>query len=574
MMSDGLTCIFNMSLTGSAVMILVMLLRVCMRQVPKRMICLLWLVPFIRLLLPVSIEAPFSLLPVNPHSFTEITVAERNVPVVSTGIEAIDIPVNLVLISRYTSQTPGEAEEVYTLYGGVEMVWAAGMLLFLTVNAVRYYNMKQRLADSVPGADGAYYSDLLTVPLVAGVLPPRVYLPAALLKDGNEKEREFVLAHERAHIARHDPFTKILAFSALSIHWFNPLVWAAFHCLCHDIEMACDEKVMEMLGTEQRKAYSLTLLHFGAGENFPLLPLAFGENHVKSRIKHILNYKQPAFWVSLCAGFVLIFAATVLLTNPEGTASVGIIGGADGPTSVFLAGKLGGERNEEEHSVIIGGADGPTAVFAAGKAGGGQPADPLDLDTVVNMPYGMAVELDYVCAGAISLHGSFGYLSFHLERDQNNTLHAVLKRAVSLSEIGPVQMQGDGYTEILGGENGAIILAQPYSPGEEGKRVYLYSETENTIKEADTDEFKEMLSEYTGQGILADAPVTEEELPPLLARLSGQYPAPVLYGPVEILEFDSEVYGFLASDGEELKDLWYGIWNKNMDQIQKIPLFE
>ena len=83
-MSDGLTCIFNMSLTGSAVMILVMLLRVCMRQVPKRMICLLWLVPFIRLLLPVSIEAPFSLLPVNPHSFTEITVAERNVPVVST----------------------------------------------------------------------------------------------------------------------------------------------------------------------------------------------------------------------------------------------------------------------------------------------------------------------------------------------------------------------------------------------------------------------------------------------------------------------------------------------------------
>ena len=102
----------------------------------------------------------------------------------------------------------------------------------------------------------------------------------------------------------------------------------------------------------------------------------------------------------------------------------------------------------------------------------------------------------------------------------------------------------------------------------------MYSETENTIKEADTDEFKEMLSEYTGQGILADAPVTEEELPPLLARLSGQYPAPVLYGPVEILEFDSEVYGFLASDGEELKDLWYGIWNKNMDQIQKIPLFE
>ena len=310
-MSDGLTCIFNMSLTGSAVMILVMLLRVCMRQVPKRMICLLWLVPFIRLLLPVSIEAPFSLLPVNPHSFTEITVAERNVPVVSTGIEAIDIPVNLVLISRYTSQTPGEAEEVYTLYGGVEMVWAAGMLLFLTVNAVRYYNMKQRLADSVPGADGAYYSDLLTVPLVAGVLPPRVYLPAALLKDGNEKEREFVLAHERAHIARHDPFTKILAFSALSIHWFNPLVWLMYFLFNRDMELLCDEAVVRKK-RESRRDYALALLSMAQRKSLGFQTgLGFGKNAVTERITAVMKVKQMTWKGILGAGAALVIALTV-----------------------------------------------------------------------------------------------------------------------------------------------------------------------------------------------------------------------------------------------------------------------
>lgn len=574
-MSDGLTLICNMSLTGSAVIILVLVLRFCMRRVPKHMLCFLWLIPFARLLLPISIEAPFSLLPVNPRPVAGITIERQDVPVVSTGIEAIDIPVNLVLINHFASRATEGTEENHAPYRVAEMIWAAGLLLFLGVNAARYYNIKRRMADSVPEADGACYSDRLAVPFVAGFLLPRIYMPSAFLSEGNEEERALVLAHERAHIERHDPLMKMLAFCALSIHWFNPLVWAAFYCLCHDIEMACDEKVIETLGEERRKAYSLTLLHFGMGENVLLPPLAFGGNHVRSRIKHILSYRRPAHWGSLCMGIVLIFAAAVLLTDPKEAASIGIIGGADGPTSVFLAGKLGGNRNrEEEHSMVIGGADGPTAVFIAGTSGGGRTAETLNLEEAAGMPYGTAVELDYVHAGAISLHGSFGYLSFRLESDRNATVHAKLKRAVSLSEIGQLWMQGDGYTEVLGGENGAVILTQPYSPGEEGKRVYLYSETENTIEEADTDEFKEMLAEYTGQGLLADAPIDGEALPELSACLAGQYEAPVLYGPVVIPEFDSEAYGFLASDGENLEDLWYGIWDRSKGQIRKIPLFE
>ena len=134
--------------------------------------------------------------------------------------------------------------------------------------------------------------------MVLGIWKPRILLPSACSGEGRKEERELILAHEQAHRLRYDHVTKIFVFGVLVIHWFNPLAWAAFLLYCRDVEMACDEKVMEWLGEESRKPYSLALLRFEEERSVLLIPLAFGESSARERIRHILNYRKPGSWMT------------------------------------------------------------------------------------------------------------------------------------------------------------------------------------------------------------------------------------------------------------------------------------
>ncbi|MCI8512865.1 MAG: hypothetical protein HFE83_12885 [Lachnospiraceae bacterium] len=546
--SEAMIALLNRSLTGAALIVLVLVWRLFFGGLPKRYSCILWLIVFLRLLLSVSIPSPLSLLPVNPEPIMEVTTGEGRLLFVDTGLPVIDLPVNYTLMStmRPTPATSADPAQIYLFL--FARLWLVGCICFAGVNLFRYFSLRRRLADAIPGEAGVCYSDRISMPMVMGLRKPRAYLPSFLAREENSKEREWVLAHEQAHIRRCDPFMKLVAFAALALHWFNPLVWAAFFLYGRDVEMACDESVLEKFGEERRRSYSEALLHFEERRSALFIPLAFGESHTKRRIKHILRYKRPAFWVSALAVVLMGVSAVALLTNPgrgPKAASIGIIGGADGPTAIFIAGKITGEIGEKA-------------------------AEQLDVETAKEQPYGVSVELDYVSAWRISLHGSFGYLAYRLEAGGDGRLLAVPVCAVTLSETGPIQMQGEGYTEIIGGEEGAMIIPGAYT-ADTPKRLYCYREAENRI---DTLSFSEQESELAASGAYQDARIVDEQISNLAERVRGEYGSQLLYGPVEVPEYDAVVYGFLAADGETLKEIWYGLWWAREGKIEKITLFD
>lgn len=602
--------LLNRSLTGSVIILMVMILRLFAGRMPKRYLCILWMIPFLRLLFSVSIPASFSLLPVNPEPIVEVSVEGGRIPVLNTGIETIDRTVNLVLAGRMAPDMTTSADPVQIYLAVFSILWAAGAAAFLLINGFRYRRLRRDLADAVPGEPGVYYSDWLSMPMVLGILRARVYLPSMFLREEYAEEKQFVLEHELAHKRRYDHVVKLMAFAALTMHWFNPLVWAAYSMLCRDMEMACDESVLGRLGEEQKKGYSMALLKFQARRSALLIPLAFGESHTRSRIRNILNYRKPGFWIHAAAIVLLAIAARTLLVDPAGGESAqAVIGGADGPTSIFLAGKPGGEADADssvsviggadgpastflagkldgdaDSSVsIIGGADGPTSIFLAGKSGGegGEPAENLDVETVKTRSYGTGVELDDVHAGRISMHGYFGYLVFALDSGADGQGEAKLLSAVTLSEAGGISMQGDGYTEIVAGDGGAMVIPDAYNPDVTRKQVYLYYEDDNRIERLDDavgEEIGRMLTESFGAGAgagMTDAKIEEEFLADLLTAVREEYggESGVLYGPVIVPETDSNIYGFLAADGENVENIWYGLWNADLGTLRRIPLF-
>lgn len=195
----------------------------------------------------------------------------------------------------------------------VSLVWLCGVIVMLALAAIGYLRLLKRVRMSVKDGDGIFLCDNISSPFILGIFRPRIYLPSEITNE----ERMLTVAHERAHLSRHDNKIKPFAFCLLSIHWFNPFCWLAYAFLSRDIETACDEKVADSLSFEQKKEYSRTLLRFASSAKICLSsPLAFGEVGVKTRVKRLLNVKKPTFWV-IAAVVVLTAATTVtLLTNP------------------------------------------------------------------------------------------------------------------------------------------------------------------------------------------------------------------------------------------------------------------
>ena len=238
-------------------------------------------------------------------------------------------------------------------------LWLAGAVLFLVYSFLSWRKLRKCVAFAVRTEDGLYESDQISTAFVLGIWRPRIYLPTGL----SDRELALVKEHEQVHIRRRDPLFKMLAWLITVIHWFNPLMWLAFVLMSRDMEMSCDEKVLQNLGESEKKEYSSFLLALAAPAGFPSgSPLAFGEGAVKSRIKNILRYRKGSKFMGIAAILLVAVVLTACLTNPKGDKTVEIvgdgeqfvIGGADGPTSVFLAGKLSGDASEEELEEAFG----------------------------------------------------------------------------------------------------------------------------------------------------------------------------------------------------------------------------
>ena len=331
--------LWNRSIAAGWLILVVIILRLVLKKAPKSIRPWLWALVGIRLVCPGFRESPLSLIP-SVETVPQAVLA-RDAFQVSSGVAMFNSAVNDQLADFYkTTQVPAGHTRNFLLICAV--VWLIGMAVIGLWAAVSTLRLRRRVAEAVPEGEGVWVCEHISSPFLLGLFRPRIYLPAGL--DGTS--RTCVLAHERAHIRRRDHLTKPLGLLLLMVYWFQPLVWAAYVLLCRDIELACDERVIAGLGAECKKTYSAALLQCSVHQG-GITALAFGEVGVKERVKNVLHYKKPAFWVvAACIAAVLV-AGVCFLTDPvtaKGTENQPpfYYRGIDQPDEpiVFLAGAL------------------------------------------------------------------------------------------------------------------------------------------------------------------------------------------------------------------------------------------
>ena len=329
----------NLSITACWLILAVLVLRMVMKKAPKWIHCCLWGLVGLRLIFPFSIESMFSLVP-SAETFEPEKIHSIGLEV-HTGFEALNVNINEYLGEHYIEGVTVPAGLKFDVTSVLAIVWLIGIAGMLGYVRYSYAKLKRDMrtatplcmeefakADSTENASdisnhdrrrrkssiNIRQSENVGSPFVLGIFKPTIYLPYHI----SAEDMEYVIAHENAHIRRRDHWIKPLGFLVLSVYWFNPLLWVAYVLLCKDIELACDEKVIRALGMERRQDYSLALLNCSINRHrIAACPVAFGEVSVKERVKSVMNYKRPTFWIVLIGIIVCVVAAVCFLTNPR-----------------------------------------------------------------------------------------------------------------------------------------------------------------------------------------------------------------------------------------------------------------
>lgn len=302
--------VLNMSYIAAWVILFVLLARLLLRKAPKRYSYMLWLIPLLRLICPFSFESVLSLIPVKAQAIPS-SITFTQTPKIDSGIPIVNSAVNSML----PPAAPAASINPMQIWLGIgEIVWIVGIAALLIYSLVSLFFLRRSLAVAMPMRGNILLVDHIKTPFVIGLIHPKIYLPSSL----SEKEQGYIILHEQTHIRRGDHIIKLLAFLTLCIHWFNPLAWAAFILSSKDMEMSCDESVIKHTREDIRQEYSASLLSLATGRRIIAgVPLAFGEGNTEGRIKNLLNYKKPAFWVSIVAVIAVAALAVCLLTNPK-----------------------------------------------------------------------------------------------------------------------------------------------------------------------------------------------------------------------------------------------------------------
>ena len=304
--------IINMSISASWLVLAVLILRFVLKKAPKWINVLLWGIVAIRLICPFSFESPLSLIP--SAETIPLNIGMDSTPTINSGISAINNAVNPIISQSNTPMAGASVNLLQITIGIYEYIWIFGMIALALYTAISYWRLRRKVDTAVRYKDNIFQSENVSFPFVLGIIKPRIYLPFKM----NGQYLEYVVAHEQAHICRKDHWWKPLGFLLLMIHWFNPLMWLAYVLLCRDIELACDEKVIKELGNEQRGDYTQALVACSVNRRMiAACPLAFGEVSVKERVKSVMNYKKPAFWVIIISVIVCVGVAVCFLTNPK-----------------------------------------------------------------------------------------------------------------------------------------------------------------------------------------------------------------------------------------------------------------
>lgn len=310
-MSEIFLKIVNMSISASYVVLAVLLLRILLKKAPRWITVALWGIVALRLICPFSLESVISLIP-SAETVSPDIMLDRT-PAINTGVQIVNDIVNPVIGTVFAPDPATSANPLQLWIPTFALFWMIGMLALVAYTVISYARLRRKIGTAVLLRDNIYQSENVASPFVLGIIKPKIYLPFNM----NDADMKHVIAHEQAHIRRKDHLWKPIGFLILTVHWFNPLVWLGYVLLCRDIELACDEKVIKELDRDARADYSQALLFCSINRRMiAACPLAFGEVGVKDRVRSVLSYKKPAFWIIIVAVIACVAVAVCFLTDP------------------------------------------------------------------------------------------------------------------------------------------------------------------------------------------------------------------------------------------------------------------
>lgn len=310
-MEDVFIKVLNMSINASWLILVVLIFRLLFNKAPKRIRLILWGVVAFRLISPFSFKSIFSLIPSSVVVPQGIAMAET--PYINSGIGAVNDIVNPFLAENFSANIGDSVNPMQIVLLILAVIWIVGVLSMLIYTMVSVWIIHRKIRESIIYKENIYFCEKISTPFIFGLIKPKIYLPVHI----DDEDKSCVIAHEKQHIKNRDYLWKPLGFLVLSIHWFNPIVWLSYGLFCKDMELSCDESVIAHIGKENKKAYANALINCSAQRNtITVCPVAFGEVSIKSRIKTVMKYKKPAFWLVLLALLTTFFAVVCFAGNP------------------------------------------------------------------------------------------------------------------------------------------------------------------------------------------------------------------------------------------------------------------
>ena len=306
MLGDIFYWVLNISILGSAAGLIILLLH-RIRALPRFVVYLLWLLPFVRLWMPIGLANKYSLLSFISRYATKTIVVWEAMP----GLPNLSMTNSIQAAESYFPIVY-KTNLLKDIFNIASMIWIIVVAAAILCSVLLYIFTKSTLKNSEPIKDNLYRSDKILSPAVYGIIKPKIILPANIA----DADLEYILKHEQIHIRRRDNLWRVLAVITACVHWFNPFVWIFLKCFFTDMELACDAGVLKKLDDNSKKAYASALLACSAGKTYYVS--AFGGAKTRLRIKNILSYKKLTLVSGLCSAAFFIIVAVAVITNAVG----------------------------------------------------------------------------------------------------------------------------------------------------------------------------------------------------------------------------------------------------------------
>ncbi len=304
MLNEIFYWILNMSISATLIGLIILILR-SIKGIPRRIFVLFWLVPFLRMTVPIGLNFKYSLMTLI-SKFTTKTVV-----VYEPANHIVFSMANFSMLAEEYFPIKYKINILESVFNVASAVWIMFFFVIIFTLAVLCFAMLHEMKDAEPSGGRIYYSEKITSPAVYGIFKPKIIVPISY----KNTDIKYILLHERAHIKRLDNLWRIVAFIVTAVHWFNPFAWVMLKLFLSDLELACDESAVKSLSDTEIKEYALSIVNAKQSKN--VFISAFGGAKIRTRIENILSFKKLTFFSATAFAVLITVIFTVLLTNAK-----------------------------------------------------------------------------------------------------------------------------------------------------------------------------------------------------------------------------------------------------------------